>query len=570
MKVNAKAIFLVGLIIIAILASILVVYLNSIEKGKNFVLGEYEVTSESNGISIVSYKGKSTNYTVPAKIEGKKVVSIRAGAFVDSNVESITFTEDTKNVKLAERAFADTASLKKIVLPANLENIPKYCFNGCTKLEEVVFPKNIKYIGDYAFYGCEKLFYTAEEEKINIQIPATVEEICSYAFYGCKAIDTFTISSKLKTIGNYAFATSGIRKINTYNEDEEIGFETIGNHAFFSTQLYSTTTDELYMPKLQTIGEMAFSSIQQHFKYFRLSESVKTVGNKAFSGNAALQKFVFQQSEDVTEEIELGNAIFSQCNNLYSVSIVDKIKKIPAYMFEGCDSLLSSENLVLSQETSEIGVGAFAIFSHDTKEGSSKILSYSIKFRRLNESTGVTEHVDSNGKFTVKELDKYYSGTSSATTKRHFILIKEEVDSNNLSKKTLVAYLGSFSNDSNSYSIIEGEKVESFKAIMNEDIDEIGACAFAGAMFKTLCLPASINYIGAGAFKNSLIENIYFDAASVSANFVIEEDAFSSMKKADVSCIVASHTIKDQIPNSKLQQELRKFNIELETGGWPS
>ena len=74
MKTYAKLIALLSIIFVAIGATILGVYLNSIEKGNNFKLEDYIVRSEGNGVTIVSYEGEDTSITISSKIGGKKLV----------------------------------------------------------------------------------------------------------------------------------------------------------------------------------------------------------------------------------------------------------------------------------------------------------------------------------------------------------------------------------------------------------------------------------------------------------------------------------------------------------------
>lgn len=565
MKVNAKAIFLVAILVIAIVASILVVYLNSIEKGKNFELGDFTVTSESNGISLVSYNGDSTIFKVPAKIEGKKVVSIGAGAFNDSNVTKIIFDESTKDVKLAEKAFAGNTKLQTVELPANLEYIPKYCFNGCTALLDVKFPENIKYIGDYAFYGCSEFTKEYAQEGTNnyryLNIPEKVEEICSYAFHGCSQLDAIRISTDLTTIGAHAFRESALQKIETYETDDIINIETIGDYAFYKTSVYSKSSNELYMPKLKTIGSYAFASVINNFEYIRIAPSVEKIGDFAFSGCTLLNQVIFEQ-EEATETLELGKSTFAYCARLKKVAISDKITKIPAGMFMGCITLLSTQDLVLSEATEEIGEGAFALFA--TTSTNTKSLSKTIKFKHLLDN-GNNENVSYNDNFRVSALNNYWSGTVSATEKSHFILTDYE-------GKTLYAYVGMFADETDSYAMVDGNKSYSFKELMNSEIETIANYAFAGAMFSKLIMPANVKTICANAFNLALVDTIYFDQACILTQdtITIDNDAFKGMKKSDINCFVIGTSYSDRFAESNLQKALNAFDIVLEPALMPN
>lgn len=62
-----------------------------------------------------------------------------------------------------KRTFFDCDNLKKIVIPASIQNIEERAFSDCSKLVKVSFAdethENLKYIGDYAFYNCQVINY---------------------------------------------------------------------------------------------------------------------------------------------------------------------------------------------------------------------------------------------------------------------------------------------------------------------------------------------------------------------------------------------------------------------------
>lgn len=88
--------------------------------------------------------------------------------------ENSTFlsTDDVKAV--AEGAFENAKSLKKVTLSATLTEIGKGAFKGCTALEELVLPDSLLSIGEDAFRGASALK--------KVTIPASVERIGVGAF----------------------------------------------------------------------------------------------------------------------------------------------------------------------------------------------------------------------------------------------------------------------------------------------------------------------------------------------------------------------------------------------------
>lgn len=75
---------------------------------------------------------------------------------------------------VAEGAFENAKSLKKVTLSATLTEIGKGAFKGCTALEELVLPDSLLSIGEDAFRGASALK--------KVTIPASVERIGVGAF----------------------------------------------------------------------------------------------------------------------------------------------------------------------------------------------------------------------------------------------------------------------------------------------------------------------------------------------------------------------------------------------------
>ncbi|MBO6117079.1 MAG: leucine-rich repeat protein [Bacteroidales bacterium] len=112
------------------------------------------------------------------------------------NLTSVVINNSAK--QLCERLFEDASSaLECVYFPDTLEVIPAGFLAHTYSLKEVVFPKSLHTIGTGAFYasGIEKLV-----------LPESVEQILGYAFrfaYNCNYLE---IGSRVKMIGESAFA----------------------------------------------------------------------------------------------------------------------------------------------------------------------------------------------------------------------------------------------------------------------------------------------------------------------------------------------------------------------------
>lgn len=87
--------------------------------------------------------------------------------------------------------------IKKLVLPEGLTSIGDLAFYDCSRLTIVDMPASVKTIGDFAFASSEKL------EWLNLN--DGLESIGADAFHGCWALKEVRLPQTLKGIGNQAF-----------------------------------------------------------------------------------------------------------------------------------------------------------------------------------------------------------------------------------------------------------------------------------------------------------------------------------------------------------------------------
>ncbi len=74
-----------------------------------------------------------------------------------SNLESIEFTEDSVIRSFSNYAFSNCPALQKVVLPANVTEIPAGAFSRCSSLTEINIPESVTNIGAGAFARCSSL-----------------------------------------------------------------------------------------------------------------------------------------------------------------------------------------------------------------------------------------------------------------------------------------------------------------------------------------------------------------------------------------------------------------------------
>ena len=561
MKKYSKLIALASVIVIAILVTVLVVYFNSIEKGNNFQLGDYTVVAQGAGVAIVKYDGEETELKIPASIEGKKIVAIKQGAFNDTPVVKITFAEKA-NVEIEESAFANNTTIQSIDLPSNLTSIAKSSFNGCTSLTTITMPDSITYIGEGAFSGCTSLTQGYEQESgIRwLNLPKSLTEICESAFYNCTELDGIRVSDKLVLIDNYAFGKSGLQKIALYQvegeeENVELSITEIGDYAFYQTQLRLS----LKMPALTKIGKFAFASILSNTtstvdNSFIMPASVTSVGDYAFSGCSDLIAFTFESNPEGDKDLELGKGILSSCIALNSVTFNRSVKAIPEETFKGCISLLKTNDLTLPEELQTIGDYAFALF--DTSSSSTKYCNKTINFKREGYDTAQSY----NDFFQIVQLAKFDPNGNTSYTSKHFV-ITDAPQGGGKGITTLYAYVGLFKTDSSFDHNTHETKTFLFFDAQNDvfgTMQTIKKGAFAGAQFKTLCLPGKTTYFEERAFVDSQISEIYIDSTCVSYSSEIDKNAFTGMKTdiKDLVVFILGSASSGDFAKCKLKEQL--------------
>ena len=216
-------------------------------------------------------------------------------------------------------------NIVKIIFPKGKEKITKADLPAnLAFVKEVVLPPSVKEIGEYAFAD-------SGLEKINLE---NVEKIGNSAFNGCKSLKEIVLPPSVKEIGKQAFAHSGLEKISLKN------IEKIGDCAFNRCK----NLKEAALSSVKEIGEDAFKNAGLE----KISlENVEKIGTSAFIGCKSLKEIVLPSVK------EIRNYAFAD-SGLEKINL-ENVEKIGDHAFIGCKNL---KEAALSS-VKEIGEEAF-------------------------------------------------------------------------------------------------------------------------------------------------------------------------------------------------------------------
>ena len=160
-------------------------------------------------------------------------------------------------------------NVEKIVIEDGITSIGDYAFCGIkTEVSDITLANSIKTIGNHAFEGLIGETW--------LTIPSATTDIGEYAFasIGLKYLRFADSAPNLKNIGSYAFAYNNIDVLNITLPEN---LKNIGDFAFYGSKVKEIILNE----KLETIGDNNFDGIS---KPVIIPNSVKSIGSFAFCG----------------------------------------------------------------------------------------------------------------------------------------------------------------------------------------------------------------------------------------------------------------------------------------------
>ncbi|MEE0831574.1 MAG: leucine-rich repeat protein [Longicatena sp.] len=339
----------------------------TISAEETHVYGDWTYSLGTNGCTILSYNGKSSDVVIPASINGYKVGVIGKKAFINNfTMQTVTIPETITSIEA--EAFVGCAGLSQINFNAKNATVPSIwrydgnrgvgVFSGAgsaavslkvkfgskvTKVPEnlfntdyengydyahvtaVEFSSSILSVGVSAFEDCRDLG--------PVSIGANVATLDTKAFFNCTALTKVRFKDELQSIGDSAFegCTSLVEII--WGE----GLDSIGNYTFKGC----SNLKEVNIPKpTTTIGRQAFADTIRLEKV-TIPSSVVTMSSEVFYNAIKLSQLNFNAKNATVPSIwrydeARGVGVFTGAGSgttSFKVIFGSSVQVVPANLF---------------------------------------------------------------------------------------------------------------------------------------------------------------------------------------------------------------------------------------------
>ena len=238
-------------------------------------------------------------------------------------------------------------ALTEFHIPEGVVYLEKESFENMTKLERVYLPNSVQEVSSTAFesgssnplkeplYNNRLFVRMPRDYSGKYTIPSGIEVICAYAFLGCKKITSLTIPEGVKRIefSGLKFGYGKITRIDLPASVEYVHPEGIIGSAINTITVaegnkrYKTWNNILFTINMDTA---VYCPPAMDYVYFILPESVKHIGNYAFSDAYT--------DVTLTNVKTIGKYAFWGCNLAYYADdrhfiLPETVEKIDDYAF---------------------------------------------------------------------------------------------------------------------------------------------------------------------------------------------------------------------------------------------
>lgn len=220
-----------------------------------------------------------------------------------------------------------------------ITGIAPKAFSDCTGLKSVSFHRrnSSTTIGDYAFAG---------SGVTSVSLSSSIESIGENAFQNTSELEEITMPAALKTVGADAFKGSNCSRVNVSDIKAwcNIDFANADANPLTYGELYKDgeKLTTLVVPNLTTeIKKYAFNNASAITSVI-LGNGMKSIGEEAFNGCTGLTEVVFPPSMEA-----IGASAFAGNSSLATIVMGHSVKTIGDKAFNGC----AASNVSITAQT---------------------------------------------------------------------------------------------------------------------------------------------------------------------------------------------------------------------------
>ena len=267
----------------------------------------------------------------------------------------------------------------------NVETIGDSAFNNCTSLTTVDSFNSTKTIGNSAFNNCSSL--------TKIKFSNNLTSIGTSAFENCKKVtstidDPFIIPNSVTNLGSSCFREmDGLVSVkfesgSTLTEIPNMAFDNCNNLAYIT-----------FPDNITTIGSIAFWGCG--FKNITIPKTVTTIGSQAFESCGSLESVTFEENEDSSVVLSIGDDAFLNCKNskFTTLNLTGRTFTIGSNSFGKCSNLTT---ITIGSGVTKINDSAF---SEDTNIST-------VTFKQGNDVLYLGSYIFDNCKITKLDFSK--------------------------------------------------------------------------------------------------------------------------------------------------------------------
>lgn len=278
---------------------------------------------------ITAYTGTSNNVSIPQYIGVDYIHGFTSDVFKENtNIQSVVFPEEMETIP--ENAFNGCSSLSSVIFSGNLKSVPASAFEGCSSLLSVSLPESVCSIGEYAF---------ANSGLQEFSVPESLVTIEGYAFEDCAIgrVDCGSLAQWMKIDFTNPYANPGYKGSRMFINGVELKTldtyaATINRYVFYG----NLSLERVILNEAAAVGKDAFKGCE-NLIFIGFSSNLIEIDRGAFHGSGTGQSLAF--GDNIWN---IGEFAFSKgdCeDNLKTLYLGSELYRIEPWAFEGHEEI---------------------------------------------------------------------------------------------------------------------------------------------------------------------------------------------------------------------------------------